>query len=130
MLAEWGITPGMAVGLAWLDVSLVGIADATGIALAWLGRARGTKGESFFAAEYQALFTVLGLALLLHPSAIKDVTAKVLVGNVIKPPKFVIKSDVFLCTLSLHRSGSVMDVTNLSLETLVIFLASCALHFH
>lgn len=73
MLTEWGVAP----GLAWLDVNLVGIVDAVGIALAWLGRAGGTKGESFFAAEYRALFTALALgihvsALLLYPSTIKD----------------------------------------------------------
>ena len=112
----------------------MGIADAMGIALARLGRAGGTKGESFFAAEYQALFTALALgidvsALLLYPSTVKDATAKVLVGNVIKPPKVVVKSYVFLRTMSLHRSGTIMEVTNLSLERLVVFLVSCALHF-
>lgn len=62
--------------------------------------------------------------LLLHPFIIKDGIAKVLVGNVINPPNAVTHSRGFLCATSFHRSQSVMDVTNLSLETLGIFFLS------
>lgn len=93
------------------------------------GDSGGDNGREIFAAVYRALFTALAVgictsALSLYPSTIKDVTAKVLVGNVIKNPKIVIKRDVFLCTVSLHRCGSVMDVTNLTPQRLVIFFFS------
>lgn len=118
------------MGLAWLGVNLVGIADAVGITLAWLGTAGGDNGREIFAAVYRALFTALAVgicasALSLYPSTIKDATAKVLVGNVTKNLKIVIKRDVFLCTVSLHRCGSVMDVTNLTPQRLVIFSVLC-----